>query len=117
MTMVGILSFNVGIEDITMHLKHWMAAALLGLAAVSAAAQAPPGGGPPPEMRAAMEAMRAACADDFKTTCAGKEGRERMMCLRENQAKLKPACKAAMDKMPMMGPGGGRGPGGGPPRN
>ena len=43
-----------------MHLKHWLAASLLGLAAGSAIAQAPPGGGPPPEMREAMEKMRAA---------------------------------------------------------
>ena len=102
-----------------MSLKLWLAASLLGLAAGSAIAQAPPGGGPPPEMREAMEKMRTACADDFNTTCKGAEGRERMMCLRQNQAKLKPACKAAMDKMPMMGPGGGggRAPGGGPPRN
>jgi hypothetical protein len=99
-----------------MQLKHWLAASLLGLAAGSAIAQAPPGGGPPPEMREAMEKMRAACTDDFNTTCKGAEGRERMMCMRQNHDKLKPACKAAMDKMP-MGPGGGRGPGGGPPRN
>jgi hypothetical protein len=104
-----------------MHLKHWLAASLLGLAAGNAIAQAPPGGGPPPEMRAAMEALRNACAEDIKTTCGGAEGRERMMCLRQNEAKLKPACKQAMDKMPRFGggPGGGQagGQGGRPPRN
>jgi len=111
-----------------MHLKHWLAASLLGIAAGAALAQTPPpggppGGGPPPEMREAMEKMRTACADDIKTTCNGAEGRERMMCLRQNEAKLKPACKQAMDKMPRFGgpggPGGGQGggQGGGRPRN
>lgn len=105
-----------------MHLKHWLAASLLGVAAGAAIAAEPPAGGPPPEMRAAMEAMRNACADDIKTTCGGAEGRERMMCLRQNQAKLKPACRDAMGKMPQFGGGGPGGPpggqgGGGRPRN
>jgi len=76
----------------------------LGALAVSGAAfaQAPAGGGqaPSPEMQAAREAMRAACAADFKTLCDGKEGREAFMCLRENAEKASPACKDAMSKMP-----------------
>jgi len=46
-----------------------------------------------------------ACAADMKKLCNGKQGREAVMCLRQNQAKASPACKAAMS-------GGGRGGGG-----
>ncbi len=41
-----------------------------------------------------------ACAPDLKALCAGKEGREQFMCLRENTDKLSPACSAALAKMP-----------------
>ena len=50
--------------------------------------------------------MMLACAADMKKLCNGKQGREAFMCLRQNQAKASPACKAAMA-------GGGRGGGGG----
>jgi multidrug efflux system membrane fusion protein len=48
----------------------------------------------------ARQAMMKACAADAKTLCAGKEGRELSMCLRENADKLGGPCKAAMAKMP-----------------
>jgi multidrug efflux system membrane fusion protein len=49
---------------------------------------------------AARQAMLKACAADAKTLCAGQEGRELSMCLRENADKLSAPCKAAMAKMP-----------------
>ena len=71
-------------------------------AATSAFAQPPAGGGPPqmtPEMQAAREAMMKACAADMKTLCEGKQGREAMMCMRDNGEKLSDGCKDAMAKM------------------
>jgi hypothetical protein len=44
--------------------------------------------------------MRKACADDMKTLCSGKEGREMGQCMRANADKVSPACKDAMAKMP-----------------
>lgn len=81
-------------------------------------AAAQPGAGqggftPSPEMQAAREAMRQACAADMQRLCAGQQGREAFMCLRQNADKAGGACKAAMAKMPRRGPGGGQG-GGGP---
>jgi hypothetical protein len=79
----------------------------LGALAISGAAfaqQPAPGGGQSPEMVAAREAMRAACAADFKTLCDGKEGREAFMCLRENADKASAGCKDAMSKMPRRQP-------------
>ncbi|HEV2533264.1 hypothetical protein [Phenylobacterium sp.] len=74
----------------------------------SAFAQEPPAGGggagPSPEMVAARQAMRAACAADFKTLCDGKEGREAFMCLRQNADKASAGCKDAMSKMPRRQP-------------
>jgi cytochrome c556 len=61
---------------------------------------------PSPEMAAAREAMMKACATDAKTLCSGKEGREQMMCMRENQDKASAGCKDAMSKMPRRGGGG-----------
>jgi hypothetical protein len=55
---------------------------------------------PTPEMQAAREAMRKACETDSNTLCAGKQGREMMMCLRGNADKLSAGCKDAMAKMP-----------------
>jgi len=85
----------------------------------------PPGGGSgggggggfqmTPEMQAAREGMQKACAADMSKLCAGKEGREAFMCLRENDDKLSGGCKAARDKMRAMRPpgsGGGGGAGG-----
>ena len=62
------------------------------------------GAGPPPEVVAAREAVRAACAADFKTLCDGKQGHERMMCLRDNADKASQPCKDAMAKMPARQP-------------
>jgi hypothetical protein len=67
----------------------------------SAAAQQP---GPSPDVIAAREAVRAACAADFKTLCDGKQGREMMMCLRDNADKASQPCKDAMAKMPARQP-------------
>jgi multidrug efflux system membrane fusion protein len=53
--------------------------------------------------------MMLACAADMKKLCSGKQGREAMMCMRQNQAKASPGCKAAM----AAGRGGGGGAGGG----
>ncbi len=76
-------------------------ALLAALAAAPVFAQAPPaGGGPSPEVRAALEAMRTACANDQKTLCDGKQGREVNQCLRANTDKLSAGCKDAMAKMP-----------------
>ena len=68
---------------------------------------APGGGGgggggftPSPAMMAAREAMRKACDPDMKKLCAGQEGREAFMCLRQNSDKASGACKDAMAKMP-----------------
>jgi hypothetical protein len=60
----------------------------------------PPGGGPSPEMRALFQQVREACANDMKTLCADKTGREAMMCMRQNADKASPACKDAMSKLP-----------------
>ena len=61
-----------------------------------------PGGpafGPPsPEQKAAREAARKACEPDMKTLCAGKAGRDAMMCMRENHDKVSSSCKDAMAK-------------------
>jgi len=85
-------------------MKLRIALTLAALAAAgSAFAQQPPsgpGGSPPtPEMQAARQAMRQACAADVKTLCEGKEGREAMMCLRDNVEKVSAPCKDAMMKM------------------
>ncbi|MDB5419769.1 MAG: hypothetical protein JWP50_3188, partial [Phenylobacterium sp.] len=72
------------------------------------------GGGfqPSPEMMAARQAVRQACGADLQKLCAGEDGREAIMCLRQNAAKASPACQAALAKMPRRGPGGGGPPGG-----
>jgi len=79
-----------------------------------------PGGGgggggftPSPEMAAARDAMQKACAADMSKLCAGKEGREAFMCLRENDDKLSGGCKAARDKMRSLRPPGSGGGGAG----
>ncbi len=55
-----------------------------------------------------------ACAADIKKLCDGKQGREAFMCLRENQAKASPTCKAAMSAAAAARAGGaGGGAGGG----
>ncbi|MFL5298096.1 MAG: efflux RND transporter periplasmic adaptor subunit [Phenylobacterium sp.] len=77
------------------------------------------GGGFPrsPEMEAARDAMRKACAADIQKVCAGQEGREAFMCMRQNEDKLSAGCKATQAKMRALRPagaGGGGGGGGGP---
>lgn len=72
-----------------------IAAALL----TAAAAQAQPPA-PSPEAQAARDAVRKACADDSKSLCADKQGREAMQCLRGNADKLSAGCKDAMAKLP-----------------
>jgi hypothetical protein len=66
-------------------------------------------------MQAARAAIRQACAGDLQKLCAGAEGREAMMCLRQNADQASAACKAAMAKAPHRAPsdspGGGQGPG------
>jgi hypothetical protein len=57
------------------------------------------GGGRSPEMQAARKAMMESCAADRKTLCDGKEGREAMMCMRDNADKVSEPCKDAMAKM------------------
>ena len=80
-------------------------AAAATMAATTAFAQAPgggppPGGGPSPEMRALFQTVRDACANDMKTLCGDKTGREQFMCMRQNVDKASPACKDAMSKLP-----------------
>jgi hypothetical protein len=84
-----------------------MAAAAVLLAASAASAQqgGPPpggggGGGPSPEVRALFQAVRDACANDMKTLCGDKQGREAFMCLRQNQDKASQPCKDALSKLP-----------------
>jgi hypothetical protein len=61
-------------------------------------------------MQAARAAMRQACAADMQKLCAGQEGREAFMCLRQNSSKASAPCQAAMAKMPRR-PQGAGGPG------
>ena len=58
------------------------------------------GGGGGGGQGGARAALMKACAADLKSLCAGKEGREQFMCLRENADKVSPTCKAALAKMP-----------------
>jgi hypothetical protein len=80
------------------------AATLAASAAAYAQEGGPPpgggGGGPSPEMRALFQQARAACANDMKTLCGDKQGREAMMCLRQNSDKTSQPCKDAMAKLP-----------------
>jgi len=68
------------------------------LAAATAAQAQPPA--PSPEVQAARDAMRKACAEDSKTLCGDKQGREMMQCMRANADKLSAGCKDAMAKLP-----------------
>lgn len=78
----------------------------VALLAVGAAQAQPPA--PTPEQKAAREAVKQACATDVQSLCAGKEGREAMMCLRSNSDKVSSGCKDAMSKLHR--PGGGTPP-------
>jgi multidrug efflux system membrane fusion protein len=89
-----------------------------GAAQPNAPAQASSGDGqgggftPSPEMQAARQAARQACGGDVQKLCAGAEGRETMMCLRQNADQLSAGCKAALAKLPHRSGGGGQGGGG-----
>jgi hypothetical protein len=72
------------------------------LVAITLAQAQPPA--PSPEMQAAREAVRKSCANDSKTYCADKKGREAMQCLRENSDKVSADCKDALSKMPQRKP-------------
>jgi multidrug efflux system membrane fusion protein len=48
-----------------------------------------------------------ACMADMKKLCDGKTGRDAFMCLRENQSKASPTCKAAMAAAAAARAGGG----------
>jgi hypothetical protein len=81
------------------------AAALFAASVAYAQDNGPPpggggGGGPSPERRAMFQAVRDACADDMKTLCGDKQGREAFMCLRQNQEKASQPCKDALSKLP-----------------
>ncbi|HEY8572439.1 efflux RND transporter periplasmic adaptor subunit [Phenylobacterium sp.] len=77
-----------------------------GAAPAAAGGAASQGGGqgaaggvqPSPQMQAARQAMMQACAADMQKLCAGQDGREAFMCLRQNSAKASPACQAALAK-------------------
>ena len=58
------------------------------------------GGGGSPEFAAARQAMMQACGADMQKLCPGRQGREAMMCLRQNTEKASGACKDALAKMP-----------------
>jgi multidrug efflux system membrane fusion protein len=68
---------------------------------------------PSPEMAAARQAIRQTCAADLQRLCAGAEGREAMMCLRDNAGQASAACRDALAKMPRRRSGAGGGGGGG----
>jgi hypothetical protein len=85
-------------------MKLQLAAAVAALAFAGAALAQPPAGGgggqaPSPEMQAARQAVQQSCAADMKTLCDGKQGREAMMCMRDNSDKASQPCKDAMAKM------------------
>jgi hypothetical protein len=85
-------------------MKLTIALALAALTIGGSALAQPPGGPPSPEMQAARQAMMQACSADLKTLCDGKQGREMMMCLRENEAKASQPCKDALAKLPRRQP-------------
>lgn len=84
-------------------------AASAGAAAPSAEGAQPGGGGfaMSPERQAARAALMKACAGDLAKLCAGAEGREAMMCLRENAAQASAGCQSALAKTPRRAPGQG----------
>ena len=80
-----------------------LAATLVAGAAFAQEGAPPPGGGgggPSPEMRALFQQVRETCANDMKTLCGDKQGREAFMCLRQNADKASQPCKDAMSKLP-----------------
>lgn len=86
-----------------MKLATWMLVTVGCAVSTIAASQPPPGMPPPsdsPEIKSVLASLAKPCATDLKTTCAGQEGMEEMMCLVMNQQKLSPSCKDAMAKLP-----------------
>jgi hypothetical protein len=83
-----------------MKLRLIITLAALAMAGGAAAQEHGGGGGLSPEVHAARDAVRQACAADTKALCADKQGREMMMCMRDNLDKLSAGCKDAMAKMP-----------------
>ena len=81
------------ILDSRIALRSIAVAALLSIG-VASAADAPPSKG---DRRAAAEACRA----DAERLCANVEkgGGRRMMCLREHESQLSPACKTGLAEM------------------
>ncbi|CAN7202390.1 efflux RND transporter periplasmic adaptor subunit [Phenylobacterium sp. LjRoot219] len=72
----------------------------------SSAAGADAGGGAPsPDRQAARAALLKACGGDIAKLCAGAEGREAMMCLRQHADQTSAGCQAALAKMPRRGAG------------
>ncbi len=55
---------------------------------------------PPTDRRAAVAAVKQACATDIKNLCADKQGRAVFACLQDNNDKVSADCKDAMAKMP-----------------
>jgi hypothetical protein len=55
---------------------------------------------PSSDRRAAVAAVRKACANDIQSLCADKQGRAVFACLRDNNDKVSADCKDAMAKMP-----------------
>jgi len=78
-----------------------LATMAMGTAALAQDPPTPGGDRPPPspEMQAARKAVMESCAADMKTLCDGKQGREAMMCMRDNADKVSSPCKDAMAKM------------------
>jgi len=70
-----------------------MLASLAAVAAV-ANAQTPSRPGAPP----VRESVRKACANDAQTLCAGKQERERSLCLVNNLERLSPPCRDALSQ-------------------
>ena len=55
---------------------------------------------PPSDRRAAVAAVKQACATDVQNLCADKQGRAVFACLQDNKDKVSADCKDAMAKMP-----------------
>jgi membrane fusion protein (multidrug efflux system) len=65
---------------------------------------------PTPQMITARRTMMQACGADMQKHCAGQQGREAFMCLRENAAKVSAACQTAMANARAAAAGAGAGP-------
>jgi hypothetical protein len=81
-----------------MKLATWMLVTVGCAVSTVASSQSPPAG--MPDVKTILASLSTPCATDLKTTCAGKEGMDVMMCLVMNQENLTPSCKDAMSKLP-----------------